>query len=86
MKKCRSYFESLQKDLHCSLVSQPLASQHGVDSLAELMRYLELDIYKGLWRQANRKFADANTHTGPGRSQPGILVMCTKMTSFTVCC
>ena len=67
-------------------MSQPLASQHGVDSLAELMRYLELDIYKGLWRQANRKFADANTHTGPGRSQPGILVMCTKMTTFTACC
>ena len=68
--------------LHCSLVSQPLASQHGVDSLAELMRYLELDIYKGLWRQANRKYAGANTHVGPGRSQPGVLVMCSKIIIF----
>ena len=60
-------------------MSQPLASRHGVDSLAELMRNMEVDIYKGLWRQANRTFSAANTHTVSFRPHLGLMVKYTHL-------
>ncbi len=56
-----------------SLMS-PAASQSGVDGLQELMSYLEVDVYKGLWKQAHHKYSAAYTHSGPRRPEQSSVV------------